>query len=744
MSEQMINSIWIYNINHRDVIIGKLKNVSKDIKLNNIRPYIKSMSLNNVFISIKVGKYIEKIDKSAEDVCTIEDILIKEKGDYRIYIGTLNQQSNNNLNNHNSKNKVINNEQKNINNNNHLLNNTMYNKVNNQFKNQNKLSNNNPNQNYNIMNINMNIKYNNNNNMNNKQKIKKNIDVNMYETSYRNNKNNLYKNNNSIMNNSIGNLSNMMNMMNINNPIKTYNVSFKISQGIIYNIKVKYNKTVHSLLDSFLDKIFIISKNNNNNFMGMPGMINMPQITNMLPMPNISPMPIPNMPIEPMMFPINISFMNKMGGKKCTISAQFYYNGLNIEKNWFDKNTVEYYFKNDLNPIIFVNYNNNDYYITMIKFIFKDNHGNQTEIFDTGVMSTESVVEKYLYEYGLKNNDLLNNSDFENLLTQWCIQLLYNNKNIEYEHIIFYHYKTDIFNIDYTKIKNEIYIYVNDTNNIIKKYIFKDNHGDKVEIIFNKKNTIKELIIRYLKKIGHIELTEEERKDEIQFIYNQKYLGYDDNTILENYFKYDNNPIIQVNDLDGMLIIEPIEKYYITFKTSQGYKIIINFLIGIKIERLISTYLNYINHPELINNRNNIQFLYNGEILNENITARKCFKTETNPIILVLDTNNLLTNAAKYDESNEIISQPKINVIFKTTKGTTTTMVFNYGTTIDKMLKKYLLRIGHPELINTDKIYFSNNARQIKFGDQTVVKEFFRNAHIPTVVVNGLNDLIGH
>ena len=232
--------------------------------------------------------------------------------------------------------------------------------------------------------------------------------------------------------------------------------------------------------------------------MGMPGMINMPQITNMLPMPNISPMPIPNMPIEPMMFPINFSFMNKMEGKY-TISAQFYYNGLNIDYNSSDKNTVEYYFKNDLNPIIFINYNNIDYYITILKFIFKDNHGNQIDIFCKIDKSIKFLVESFLYEYGLIINFGLFDSEFENELIQSGIQLLYNNKNIEYEYIDNYGFKTDIkigqyFNIDYTKLKNEIYLYVNDTNNIIKAYTFKDNHGVKVEIIFNKKNSIKDLI----------------------------------------------------------------------------------------------------------------------------------------------------------------------------------------------------------------------------------------------------------
>ena len=88
---------------------------------------------------------------------------------------------------------------------------------------------------------------------------------------------------------------------------------------------------------------------------------------------------------------------------------------------------------------------------------------------------------------------------------------------------------------------------------------------------------------------------------------------------------------------------------------------------------------------------------------------------------------------------------PKINVIFKTTQGTTHTMVYNYGTTIDKGLAKYLNRVGRPDLIGdkSNKICFLFNAAQLKFGDQTKVETFFKNVNNPKVVVNDVNNLIG-
>ena len=102
---------------------------------------------------------------------------------------------------------------------------------------------------------------------------------------------------------------------------------------------------------------------------------------------------------------MNMGMPNMMGMPSMMepppLNMQFYYNGININYD-DDKSTVEYYFKNDLNPIIFINYNNIDYYITILKFIFKDNHGNQIDIFCKIDKSIKSLVNSFLYEYGLK------------------------------------------------------------------------------------------------------------------------------------------------------------------------------------------------------------------------------------------------------------------------------------------------------------------------------------------------------
>ena len=79
---------------------------------------------------------------------------------------------------------------------------------------------------------------------------------------------------------------------------------------------------------------------------------------------------------------------------------------------------------------------------------------------------------------------------------------------------------------------------------------------------------------------------------------------------------------------------------------------------------------------------------------------------------------------------------PKKNILFTTTAGGHRNLIFNYGTTIDSILKKYLLEINKPELINTDKVSFMFNAWKLNFGDNTPIETKFPNIFIPRIVVN--------
>ena len=94
--------------------------------------------------------------------------------------------------------------------------------------------------------------------------------------------------------------------------------------------------------------------------------------------------------------------------------------------------------------------------------------------------------------------------------------------------------------------------------------------------------------------------------------------------------------------------------------------------------------------------------------------------------------------------ANEIKEKSnKINITFQIFKGGAQSMIFEYGTTIDEMLKKFLNKVGKPELINSPKICFLFNARQLKIGDKTKIEDYFRDLTKAKVIINDIEGLIG-
>lgn len=94
-----------------------------------------------------------------------------------------------------------------------------------------------------------------------------------------------------------------------------------------------------------------------------------------------------------------------------------------------------------------------------------------------------------------------------------------------------------------------------------------------------------------------------------------------------------------------------------------------------------------------------------------------------------VEENEINTN------NNEEVTQ-KINITFKTAEGEQDTIVFNYGTTISDILKRYLNKINHPEFIKKgDNIVFLYNAKKLKFNDRTKIEKFFNNNSIPVITV---------
>ena len=69
---------------------------------------------------------------------------------------------------------------------------------------------------------------------------------------------------------------------------------------------------------------------------------------------------------------------------------------------------------------------------------------------------------------------------------------------------------------------------------------------------------------------------------------------------------------------------------------------------------------------------------------------------------------------------------PKINIIFfNNIDGIRLNLITDYGTTIDQLLKNYMIKIGRPELINSKNIWITlNSEKKLMFGDNTTVQKF--------------------
>jgi len=162
----------------------------------------------------------------------------------------------------------------------------------------------------------------------------------------------------------------------------------------------------------------------------------------------------------------------------------------------------------------------------------------------------------------------------------------------------------------------------------------------------------------------------------------------------------------------------------------------------------------YINNPNMLNNN----FNQNNMNINNNYMPNMLNNNNLNPYMSMNNNylpiqnmmNNMNDNKEERINNGEGVanyyndydhSEPKINVYFKTRSGHITTLVINYKKTIDQLLKKYLERIGRLELIGDigRKVTFIYNARQLKFGDNTPVEQYFKYINDLSITVKFKN-----
>jgi len=153
----------------------------------------------------------------------------------------------------------------------------------------------------------------------------------------------------------------------------------------------------------------------------------------------------------------------------------------------------------------------------------------------------------------------------------------------------------------------------------------------------------------------------------------------------------------------------------------------------------------YINNQNILNNNFNQNIMNINNNLMPNILNNNNFNTNqsmmmnNNYLPIQNKMNNINNGVGEANYYNDYdISEPKINVYFKTKSGQITTLVINYKKTIDQLLKKYLERVGRTELIGDigRKVTFIYNARQLKFGDNTPVEQYFKYIKDLSITVN--------
>ena len=103
---------------------------------------------------------------------------------------------------------------------------------------------------------------------------------------------------------------------------------------------------------------------------------------------------------------------------------------------------------------------------------------------------------------------------------------------------------------------------------------------------------------------------------------------------------------------------------------------------------------------------------------------------------------DMMTNNISKEEFNED-NKNKLNFIFTTIQGIKTTLIIDSGTSVGELLKIYLRRVNHPELINNTKdLCFISNAKVLNFEDKTKVEDYFKDRTIINIIVNDFKNLI--
>ena len=288
---------------------------------------------------------------------------------------------------------------------------------------------------------------------------------------------------------------------------------------------------------------------------------------------------------------------------------------------------------------------------------------------------------------------------------------------------------------------------------VIDKQYYEENN--KINLLLNDDTIIKELDITIKRKTFFnenydIALIEIQNDDEIKY-----FLELDDNLFIEKehvlylyksiyvlHYPKGKNACVSYGLLNAFDESKKsdIQHTCSTQDGSSGSPILnleTNKVIGIHKEGSVNFNFNmgtFLKYPliDFIENKLNKEKAVNNIINNSSNLSMK----ENN-------FNDIMNIQKIEDKINNNIQVPKINITFdeKTDLPSSKNIIINYGTTVDQVLKEYLVLIKKQKLIGLqNKIQFIYNGRQLLFGDKTPIEKFFKRklnqAHIHVIYSN--------
>ena len=139
------------------------------------------------------------------------------------------------------------------------------------------------------------------------------------------------------------------------------------------------------------------------------------------------------------------------------------------------------------------------------------------------------------------------------------------------------------------------------------------------------------------------------------------------------------------------------------------------------------------------------KFIFNGKSICLLLTLAESGMSNNSKITVIESESNQNSNVEENSSEDDYI---KYNILFASSTGLTVNMAMSQSSTIENLIRKYLIRIGKFDILiklykGEKCIVFIFNANYINVLDKTKIKDFFKHIRNPRIMVNDTQNLIG-